>query len=167
MSTLAGAFAWLAANPGSFGTALLDHILLSVTGLLIGIGLALPAGVAVARRPRLAEWTIGFAGLLRTLPSLAVLAALLPLLGVGFTPSVVALAITAIPPVLVNTVIGLRQADPAALDAARGLGLTPVQRALGAEAGLREQMRHPLPSLRRGRPVGHLSSGPDGQGRGI
>ena len=136
MSTLGGAIAWLGANPGTFGTALLDHLLLSVTGLLIGIAIALPAGVAVARRPRLAEATIAFAGLLRTLPSLAVLAALLPLLGVGFTPSVVALAITAIPPVLVNTVIGLNTADPAALDAARGLGLTPVQRAVGVELPL-------------------------------
>lgn len=136
MSTLSGAFAWLAANPGTFGAALLDHLLLSVTGMLIGVAIALPAGVAVARRPRLAEATIAFAGLLRTLPSLAVLAALLPLLGVGFTPSVVALAITAIPPVLVNTVIGLRQADPAALDAARGLGMAPVQRALQVELPL-------------------------------
>ncbi len=136
MSTLSGALAWLAANPGTFASALLDHVLLSVTGMLIGVAIALPAGVAVARRPLLAEWTIGFAGLLRTLPSLAVLAALLPLLGVGFTPSVVALAITAIPPVLVNTVIGLRQADPAALDAARGLGLTPLQRAWQVEVPL-------------------------------
>lgn len=136
MSTLGGAIAWLGANPGTFGNAVLDHLLLSLTGLLIGIGIALPAGVAVARRPRLSEATIAFAGLLRTLPSLAVLAALLPLLGVGFTPSVVALAITAIPPVLVNTVIGLNTADPAALDAARGLGLTPVQRAIGVELPL-------------------------------
>lgn len=136
MSTITGALAWLAANPGAFGTALLDHILLSVTGMLIGVAIALPAGIAMARRPALSEWTIGFAGLLRTLPSLAVLAALLPLLGVGFTPSVVALAITAIPPVLVNTVIGLRQADPAALDAARGLGLTALQRAWQVEVPL-------------------------------
>jgi osmoprotectant transport system permease protein len=136
MSTLAGAFAWLVAHPGAFGTALLDHVLLSVCGMAIGAALALPAGLAVARRPLLAEWMIGFAGLLRTLPSLAVLAALLPLLGVGFTPSVVALGITAIPPILVNTVIGLRQADPAALDAARGLGLTAMQRAWQVEMPL-------------------------------
>jgi len=136
MSTLVGAIDWLGSNPGAFGTALLDHLLLSLTGLGIGAGLALPLGVAVARMPRLAELAIAFAGLLRTLPSLAVLAALLPLLGVGFTPSVVALAITAIPPVLVNTVIGLRQADRAALDAARGLGMAPVQRALEVELPL-------------------------------
>lgn len=136
MSTLAGAWAWLLANPAAFGAALLDHLLLSLAGLGIGVALALPLGVAVARRPRLAEGAIAAAGLLRTLPSLAVLAALLPLLGVGFTPSVVALALTALPPVLVNTVIGLRGADPGALDAARGLGMTPLQRALRVELPL-------------------------------
>jgi osmoprotectant transport system permease protein len=84
----------------------------------------------------LAEAAIGVAGALRTVPSLAVLAALLPLLGVGFTPSVVALALLAVPPVLVNTVIGLRGVDRAALDAARGLGLTARQRLLRVELPL-------------------------------
>jgi osmoprotectant transport system permease protein len=136
MSTLAGALAWLRDNPGAFAGALGDHLLLSALGLAIGVALALPAGVAVARRPRLAEAAILGSGLLRTLPSLAVLAALLPLLGVGFAPSVVALALTALPPVLVNTVVGLRTADPAALDAARALGMTPAQRAVRVELPL-------------------------------
>jgi osmoprotectant transport system permease protein len=136
MNAVAGALAWLRDNPGAFLAALGDHLLLSLVGLGLGVALALPLGVAVARRPRLAEGAIAASGLLRTLPSLAVLAALLPLLGVGFAPSVVALAITAVPPVLVNTVIGLRGADPAALDAARGLGMTPVQRALRVELPL-------------------------------
>jgi osmoprotectant transport system permease protein len=136
VSTLLGALAWLRDNPGAFLGALGDHLLLSLAGLGIGIAFALPLGVAVARRPRLAEAAIAASGPLRTLPSLAVLAALLPLLGVGFTPSVVALAITAVPPVLVNTVIGLRGADPAALDAARGLGMRPAQRALRVELPL-------------------------------
>jgi osmoprotectant transport system permease protein len=136
VSTLAGALAWLRDNPGAFAGALGDHLLLSLTGLAAGIAIALPAGVAVARRPRLAEAAIAASGLLRTLPSLAVLAALLPLLGVGFTPSAVALVLTALPPVLVNTVIGLRTADPAALGAARALGMTPAQRALRVELPL-------------------------------
>jgi osmoprotectant transport system permease protein len=122
------AAAWLTANPGTFAAALGDHLLLSVTGLAIGIALAFPIGLLVARRPALAEAAIAVAGLLRTLPSLAVLAALLPLLGVGFSPSVVALALLALPPVLLNTVIGLRGVDAEALDAATGLGLTALQR---------------------------------------
>ncbi|WP_043359958.1 ABC transporter permease [Belnapia sp. F-4-1] len=127
---------WLRTHPGLFLGAVGDHLLLSLTGLAIGIALALPVGIAVAHRPRLAEAAIMIAGALRTIPSLAVLAALLPLLGVGFTPSVIALALLALPPVLVNTVIGIRTADPAALDAARGLGMTATQRAMRVELPL-------------------------------
>jgi osmoprotectant transport system permease protein len=127
---------WLSTHPGLFLAAVGDHLLLSLTGLAIGVALALPFGIAVAHRPRLAEGAIMLAGALRTIPSLAVLAALLPLLGVGFTPSVVALALLALPPVLVNTVIGIRGADPAALDAARGLGMTGPQRAMRVELPL-------------------------------
>ncbi|WP_043339081.1 ABC transporter permease [Belnapia moabensis] len=127
---------WLRTHPGLFLGAVGDHLLLSLTGLAIGIAIALPTGIAVAHRPRLAEAAIMLAGALRTIPSLAVLAALLPLLGVGFTPSVIALALLALPPVLVNTVIGIRTADPAALDAARGLGMTATQQAMRVELPL-------------------------------
>jgi osmoprotectant transport system permease protein len=136
METLAQAAGWLRDNPGIFFTAVGDHLLLSLVGLAIGIGVALPVGIAVAHRPRLAEAAIAVAGGLRTIPSLAVLAALLPLLGVGFTPSVLALALLALPPVLVNAIIGIRGADPAALDAARGLGMTGWQRAMRVELPL-------------------------------
>ena len=127
---------WLRTHPGLFLGTVGDHLLLSLTGLAIGIAIALPVGIAVAHRPRLAEAAIMLAGALRTVPSLAVLAALLPLLGVGFTPSVIALALLALPPVLVNTVTGIRGADRAALDAARGLGMTAVQRAMRVELPL-------------------------------
>jgi len=140
MEAITQGLAWLQANPGRFGETVLDHLLLSLTGLGIGIALALPLGVAVARSAWLAEIAIGGAGLLRTIPSLAVLAALLPWLGVGFTPSVVALALLAIPPVLVNTVIGLNGVDRAARDAAEGLGLTRRQQALQVELPLAAPM---------------------------
>jgi osmoprotectant transport system permease protein len=136
MQALGGAVTWLGANLGIFLGAVGEHLLLSLTGLALGIAIALPLGLVVAHRPRLAEASIAGAGALRTIPSLAVLAALLPLLGVGFTPSVLALALLALPPVLVNTVVGLHGADPAALEAARGLGMTRWQRALRVELPL-------------------------------
>jgi osmoprotectant transport system permease protein len=136
MGAIADGAAWLAGHPGAFLGAAWQHLLLSFTGLAIGIAIALPAGLLVARRARLAEAAMALAGALRTIPSLAVLAALLPLLGVGFTPSVIALALLALPPVLVNTVIGLRGADAAALEAARGLGMGRWQRAWQVELPL-------------------------------
>jgi osmoprotectant transport system permease protein len=119
--------AWLRANPDVFLDALGQHLALSVVGLGLGVALALPAALLLARRPLLAEWVSAGAGVLRTLPSLAVLAALLPVLGVGFTPSVVALALLALPPVLLHALVGLRGADPAAVEAARGMGLSRWQ----------------------------------------
>lgn len=127
MQVLGETLAWLQANPGVFTSAVGEHVLLSLAGLALGIGVAVPLGLSVAHHPRLAELAITLAGGLRTVPSLAVLAALLPLLGVGFTPSVIALALLAIPPVLVNLLAGLRGADPAAIAAATGLGMSPGQ----------------------------------------
>ena len=127
MDMLRQTLLWLQANPETFTSAVGEHVLLSLVGLALGVGIAFPLGLAVAHRAGLAELAITVAGALRTVPSLAVLAALLPLLGVGFTPSVIALALLAIPPVLVNLLAGLRGADPAAVAAATGLGMSPRQ----------------------------------------
>jgi len=72
----------------------------------------------------------------QTVPSLAVLALMLPLLGIGFRPSVAALAIRAFLPIFLNTYVGLRGADPAAVDAARGMGASSAQRLLFVELPL-------------------------------
>lgn len=127
MQVLGETLSWLRTDPAAFTGAVGEHVLLSLVGLALGIGVALPLGLAVAHRPRLSELAVTLAGALRTVPSLAVLAALLPLLGVGFTPSVIALALLAVPPVLVNLLAGLRGADPAAVAAATGLGMSPGQ----------------------------------------
>ncbi|MCK8784617.1 ABC transporter permease subunit [Roseomonas sp. NAR14] len=128
MSTLAALPGWVLDHHAAVLLALGEHVQLSLAALLAGGGAAVLLGLLGAGRPRLAEATITLAGVLRTLPSLAVLAALLPLLGVGFAPSFVALSILAVPPVLVGLVTGLRLADPAALDAAAGMGMTRTQR---------------------------------------
>lgn len=94
-------------------------------GFSIGIGVLL--GVVSARRPVLGFIFSNLSGLARAIPTLAFLAAALPYLGIGFTPSVVALAALGIPPVLLNTVAGLRGVDPAVVDAARGMGMTSRQ----------------------------------------
>jgi osmoprotectant transport system permease protein len=91
--------------------------------ILIGIG----GGVLVARRPLLAFVFTNISGLARAIPTLAFLAAALPYLGIGFTPSAVALTVLGIPPILLNTIAGLRGVDPAVVDAARGMGMTPRQ----------------------------------------
>jgi osmoprotectant transport system permease protein len=101
------------------------HILLSVGALAVGLAVSVPLGIAVSRRPRLAELTRGIAGVIQTVPSLALLVLMVPLLGgrTGFWPAFAALVLYSILPILANTVIGLRGVDPVLIEAGRGLGM--------------------------------------------
>jgi osmoprotectant transport system permease protein len=96
------AWTYILKNPGTFQAALVTHLWLSATALIVGTLVALPLGVALARRPRTALVIINFVSTLRTIPSLAVLAIMLPIFGTGFVPCAIALTIYAIPPILIN-----------------------------------------------------------------
>jgi osmoprotectant transport system permease protein len=110
------------------------HVRLTLAALAAGILLAVPAGVLVGRRRALAAPVIGFASVLQTVPALALLAVMVPLLsglglpGIGTLPAFIALVLYSLLPILRNTVTGLAGVDPAVLDAARGLGMTRGQR---------------------------------------
>ena len=88
----------------------------------------LPLGVVAAEYAWLRGAVLALAGIGRTLPSLAVLMLLLPALGVGTTPAIVALALLAIPPLVISVDLGIRGVSHGALDAATGMGMTPLQR---------------------------------------
>jgi osmoprotectant transport system permease protein len=102
------------------------HMLLSVAALGVGLLVSLPLGIAVSRRPALAESVLGVAGVLQTVPSLALLALMVPLLGgvIGFWPAFVAMTLYSVLPILKNTVTGLHEVDEKLIEAARGLGMT-------------------------------------------
>lgn len=95
--------------------------------LLLAIPPAVAIGVAAARRPRLAGLAIGSAGVIFTIPSLALFALLVGPLGLGARPAVAALALYSVLPVLRNTVVGLQEVPPDAIEAARGMGMTERQ----------------------------------------
>ncbi|HVO89648.1 MAG TPA: ABC transporter permease [Casimicrobiaceae bacterium] len=124
---LGEAWAYLVAHPAQFMHALGVHIGLSASALLIAASIAIPAGVIVARRDGPSLIAVNLSNVGRTLPSLAVLALAMPLLGTGFAPSLFALTLLALPPILANTIAGLRGVDPEAIDAARGMGMTVQQ----------------------------------------
>ncbi|HUF78222.1 MAG TPA: glycine betaine ABC transporter substrate-binding protein, partial [Thermoanaerobaculia bacterium] len=111
----------------SLGRYTLEHLALSGAGLLLGAVVAIPLGLALERRRRLAEPVIRAVGVTQTIPSLALLAFTIPLLGVGRVPAVVALWLYSLFPILRNTYSGVRDADPQAVEAATALGMTPVQ----------------------------------------
>jgi len=105
----------------------LRHLFLVAVALLAAVGLAVPLGLALERVSRGAETTLRGLGLLQTVPSLALLAFMLPWLGIGVVPALVALFLYALYPIARNTYAGVRGADPGAAEAARALGMTPRQ----------------------------------------
>jgi len=122
---LADAWSYVLAHPAQFATAFYVHVALSGAALALAAALAIPAGIAAARTPRVALAAVGAANIGRTLPSLAVLALVMPLLGTGFAPSLFALTLLGLPPILLNTIAGLQGVDPDVVDAARGMGMAP------------------------------------------
>jgi osmoprotectant transport system permease protein len=105
-----------------------EHLVLALAALVLALSVGLPLGILAAELPRLRGILLAASGIGRTLPSLAVLMLLLPWLGVGAGPAIVALALLAIPPIVISVDLGVRSAPAAALDAATGMGMTPLQR---------------------------------------
>jgi osmoprotectant transport system permease protein len=116
------------ANPAN---GYLDHSLsyidLCLASIVLAMALGVTLGVAVARRPLLAFVTVNLSGLMRAVPIIVFLTLVLPYLGIGFTPALVALTVLGVPPILLNTYTGIRGSDPVIVDAARGIGMTPAQ----------------------------------------
>jgi osmoprotectant transport system permease protein len=103
------------------------HLELCGIALLLGALLAIPLGLYLERHRRGAEPVIGLLGLIQTVPSLALLAFMIPFLGVGALPAVAALWLYSLFPMVRNTYTGVRDADPRAVEAATALGMTPGQ----------------------------------------
>ena len=93
-------------------------------------------GALVSRNALLAFVAINISGLMRAIPIIAVLLIFVPILGLGFTPSIIALIVLGIPPILINTYTGIRGIDPAMIDAAKGIGMTAWQIASRIQAPL-------------------------------
>lgn len=127
---LLDALRWIAGNWTAFLAALHQHLLMSAISLAIALVVGVPLAVAVTRSRTAAGLVINGVNSLRTIPSLAILAAALPFLGIGLVPSIVALVVLALPPILLNTYVGLREVDPDAVDAATGMGMTRTQTTL-------------------------------------
>ncbi|WP_043339080.1 ABC transporter permease [Belnapia moabensis] len=127
---------WTSRNLDSIAVALLTHAELVAAALALALLIALPLGLAVARRPGLRAGLLGTASVLYSLPTLALFALLVPVLGLGFAPALLALVTYAVPVLLRALVTGLAAVPPAVLDAAEGMGLTSRQRLFRVELPL-------------------------------
>jgi osmoprotectant transport system permease protein len=103
------------------------HVALSLSALAVAVALGVPAAALAAGRPAARALTLGGAGVLRVVPSVAVLTLTLPYLGLGFRPALLALVVLALPPIVVNTELGLRSVPATLREAALGMGMTVRQ----------------------------------------
>jgi osmoprotectant transport system permease protein len=108
-------------------TATLQHIELSLVSLLIAIVISVPLGIFLTRFQMFAGSTIGVASIFQTIPSLALLGFMIPLLGIGWTPAIVALTVYGLLPILRNTYTGIMNVDKAMTEAGTGMGMTSMQ----------------------------------------
>ncbi len=105
----------------------LEHLGLTFLSLVLAVLLAMPLGVWITRRPHWAGMVLGTTGVLQTIPSLALLGFLIPLLGIGFKPAILVLFLYALLPILRNTYTGILEVDAAVKEAATGMGMTRWQ----------------------------------------
>jgi osmoprotectant transport system permease protein len=103
-----------------------QHVLLSVASIVIAALVAVPVGLAIGHTRRAEAIVIGFANLGRALPSLAVLLIFLPFVGIGDPLAVVAMVALAIPPIVVNSAVGVREVDQDLTEAGRGMGMNEM-----------------------------------------
>ena len=127
---------WILDNQERFLNLLGQHIQLVAVAVLLGVLIAVPLGILASRIAVLAGPMTWIAGVGQTVPSLAILGLALPIMGIGFVPSVFALTIRALMPIFINTYVGINSADRNVIDAARGMGANSIQRLLFAELPL-------------------------------
>ena len=103
------------------------HLVMTAIAEALACVVSIPLGIGASRRPRLATTALGTAGVLQTIPSIALLAFMLPFFGIGARPAIVALFLYGLLPILRNTVTGLRGVDPRLVEVGLGLGMRPRQ----------------------------------------
>ncbi len=160
------------------------HLQLTLVALLVGTALSAPLGIWVSQHRRLEQGVLGAASVIQTIPSLALLAIMVPLMaslggvtagafgfeirGIGYAPAIVALSLYSILPILRNTVAGIGGVEPALVEAAQGVGMTRRQQLLRVElplampvivAGLRTSAIWVVGTATLSTPVGATSLG--------
>lgn len=112
----------------------LTQLEVTVLAMALALVIALPAGLYFGHRGTGELLAIGLGNAGRAVPELALIALMAAVIGVGLLNLTVALAILAIPPILTNTFVGIRQVDPATVEAARGIGMSEFEIVLQVEA---------------------------------
>jgi osmoprotectant transport system permease protein len=123
-------YEFLLRNRGEVLERTVEHLGLVGASMAISLAIGLPLGIALVGRDKLQRWVIGAANVVQTIPSLALFGFLIPVPfigGIGASTAIVALSLYAVLPILRNTCTGIGEVDPAVVESARGMGMTPWQ----------------------------------------
>lgn len=120
-------------NLGLLGTRTLEHISLVSVAVGIAILTGVPIGIAITQNARVAKFVLYIASMIMTIPSVALFGLMIPILskigqGIGYLPAVIAVMLYSQLPIIRNTYTAINNVDPALREAARGMGMTPMQR---------------------------------------
>lgn len=114
-------------NIGSYWSAVMTHFTISFQVVLISILVGVPLGIICAKSERIAKIISSSVNVLRVIPSLALMVLMIPLMGIGKVPALVALTIIAVPPIMINTAAGFLSIDALILETSKGMGMSVWQ----------------------------------------
>ncbi len=103
------------------------HINLTLLAIVFSVSIGVPIGLFLVRFPKIARPTQYFLSILQTIPSLALLGFLIPIVGIGVKPSIIALVLYSLLVIVQNTVVGVQQVDKSVLESAVGIGMNKIQ----------------------------------------
>ena len=127
---------WLLGNWDQVLTGLYQHVIIAATSLAIAFAISLVVGILAARSDRVFRWSVALSGLLYTVPTLAFLALLIPLVGLGRTNAIICMVAFSLMILIRNIATGIREVPPDVIDAARGMGMTGSEILLRVELPL-------------------------------
>jgi osmoprotectant transport system permease protein len=115
---------WLIRNWDQVAIALWEHVVISATSLAIACAISLVVGVWAARHDRVLRWALGLSGVLYTIPTLALLALLIPVVGLGRANAIICMVAFALMILVRNVAVGIREVPADVVEAARGMGMS-------------------------------------------
>jgi osmoprotectant transport system permease protein len=134
--TFLDAFRFIGEHPHLLWTKTAEHLELSGAAMGVALVIAIPLGAWLGHMHRGSFLAINVSNIGRALPSLAIIAIGLAVFGIGFTNVLVALVVLAVPPMLTNAYVAVDEVDPDAVEAARGMGMRPLQLLMRVELPL-------------------------------
>jgi len=105
----------------------LEHIQLTGLSVFLAVFIGIPLGILLTRLKKIADPVMGAVNVIQTIPSLALLGLLIPFLGIGWKPAVVALFLYSLLAIIKNTIAGINQIEPSVVEAGVGMGMTDFQ----------------------------------------